>query len=112
MLNEPELRDTPLLVLANKQDAPGARDAAEISQALKLPLLQDRNWNITACSALDTSQDALQDRSRNVGGRNVLEGGKGSSSGLSKGLDEGMEWLSVSSCSFVSRHCDCLLNRC
>ena len=70
MLNEEELRDANLLVFANKQDQPGAKGAGEISEALKLGELRDRNWSIVACSAID-----------------------------GKGLDEGMDWLVVSSLS-------------
>lgn len=67
MLNEEELRDAALLVFANKQDQPGARGAGEISEALKLGELRDRNWSIVACSAID-----------------------------GKGITEGMDWLAVS----------------
>ena len=66
MLNEDELRDAALLVFANKQDQPGAKGAGEISEALKLGELRDRNWSIVACSAID-----------------------------GKGLNEGMDWLVV-----------------
>lgn len=66
MLNEEELRDSSLLVFANKQDQPGAKGAGEISEALKLGELRDRNWSIVACSAID-----------------------------GKGIDEGMDWLVV-----------------
>ncbi|RKF60191.1 ADP-ribosylation factor-like protein 1 [Erysiphe neolycopersici] len=64
MLNEDELKDAALLVFANKQDQPGAKGAGEISEALKLGELRDRNWSIVACSAVDGS-----------------------------GVDEGMDWL-------------------
>jgi ADP-ribosylation factor-like protein 1 len=53
MLNEEELRDAALLVFANKQDQPGAKGAGEISEALRLGELKDRNWSIVACSAID-----------------------------------------------------------
>ena len=66
MLNEDELRDAGLLVFANKQDQPGAKGAGEISEALQLGELRDRNWSIVACSAVDGS-----------------------------GIDEGMDWLVV-----------------
>lgn len=66
MLNEDELRDAALLVFANKQDQPGAKGAGEISEALKLGELRDRNWSIVACSAID-----------------------------GKGINEGMDWLVV-----------------
>src|ERR1700760_157300 len=67
MLNEDELKDAALLVFANKQDQPGAKGAGEISEALKLGELKDRNWSIVACSAID-----------------------------GRGVDEGMDWLVVS----------------
>lgn len=66
MLNEEELRDTALLVFANKQDQPGAKGAGEISEALQLGELRDRNWSIVACSAVD-----------------------------GRGINEGMDWLVV-----------------
>lgn len=52
MLGEDELRDASLLVFANKQDQPGVLGAAEISEALKLPSLKERNWSIFGCSAV------------------------------------------------------------
>jgi ADP-ribosylation factor-like protein 1 len=67
MLDEEELRDAALLVFANKQDQPGAKGAGEISEALKLAELKDRNWSIMACSAID-----------------------------GRGVNEGMDWLVVS----------------
>lgn len=67
MLSEEELREAALLVFANKQDQPGAKGAGEISEALKLAELRDRNWSIVACSAID-----------------------------GKGINEGMDWLVVS----------------
>ncbi|MCJ1339104.1 Arf GTPase arl1 [Bachmanniomyces sp. S44760] len=53
MLNEEELREAALLVFANKQDQPGAKGAGDISEALRLGELRDRNWSIVACSAVD-----------------------------------------------------------
>jgi ADP-ribosylation factor-like protein 1 len=67
MLNEEELKDAALLVFANKQDQPGAKGAGEISEALRVGELRDRNWSIMACSAVDGS-----------------------------GVSEGMDWLVVS----------------
>lgn len=66
MLNEDELRDAALLVFANKQDQPGAKGAGDISEALRLGELKDRNWTIVACSAID-----------------------------GRGVTEGMDWLVV-----------------
>lgn len=67
MLNEDELREAGLLVFANKQDQPGAKGAGDISEALRLGELRDRNWSIVACSAVD-----------------------------GRGINEGMDWLVVS----------------
>lgn len=67
MLNEDELKDAGLLVFANKQDQAGAKGAGEISEALNLSELRDRNWSIVACSAVDGS-----------------------------GIPDGMDWLVVS----------------
>jgi ADP-ribosylation factor-like protein 1 len=72
MLNEEELKDAALLVFANKQDQLGAKGAGEISQALKLGELRDRNWSIVACSAID-----------------------------GRGVSEGMDWLVVSISHFL-----------
>ena len=47
-----ELLGSALLVLANKQDVPGAATAMEISQHLKLHALKEISWQIQACSAL------------------------------------------------------------
>ena len=55
MLNEDELKEAALLVFANKKDQPGAKGAGEISEALRLGELRDRNWSIVACSAVDGS---------------------------------------------------------
>ena len=72
MLQEDELREVALLVFANKQDQPGAKGAGEISEALKLGELKDRNWSIVACSAID-----------------------------GRGVDEGMDWLVVRWLTFI-----------
>lgn len=78
MLNEEELKDAALLVFANKQDQPGAKGAGDISQALRLGELRDRNWSIMACSAVDGS-----------------------------GVTEGMDWLVVSSIYSPKVRCTC-----
>lgn len=85
MLNEEELRDAALLVFANKQDQPGSKGAGEISEALNLAELRDRNWSIVACSAVDGS-----------------------------GVNEGMDWLVVSGSAIVVVAIEgiLLMNRC
>ncbi|KAJ1643446.1 Arf GTPase arl1 [Coemansia erecta] len=52
MLSEDELQQSVLLVFANKQDMKGAMSAAEISEALGLPRLRNRQWGIYKTSAL------------------------------------------------------------
>lgn len=41
----------PLLVLANKQDQPGAMPPAELAELLGLPQLEDMDWRISGCNA-------------------------------------------------------------
>ncbi|XP_054027411.1 ADP-ribosylation factor 1-like [Dryobates pubescens] len=57
VLEDDELRDAVLLVLANKQDLPNAMNAAEITDKLGLHSLRHRNWYIQATCA--TSGDGL-----------------------------------------------------
>jgi ADP-ribosylation factor-like protein 1 len=46
MLEEEDLKDAILLVMANKQDQQGALQAAGIAEAMALPSLKKRQWNI------------------------------------------------------------------
>jgi ADP-ribosylation factor-like protein 1 len=52
MLEEEELRDSILLVFANKQDQKGALNAQQISDGLGLPEVRNRQWSIQETSAL------------------------------------------------------------
>eukprot|EP01104_Vermistella_antarctica_P004654 TRINITY_DN15074_c0_g1_i1.p1 TRINITY_DN15074_c0_g1~~TRINITY_DN15074_c0_g1_i1.p1 ORF type:complete len:208 (-),score=24.24 TRINITY_DN15074_c0_g1_i1:108-650(-) len=52
MLEEDELSEAALLVFANKQDLPGAMSAAEITEALNLTSLKNRDWSIFKTSAM------------------------------------------------------------
>lgn len=65
MLEEEELKNTILLVFANKQDMKGALSEAEVSTQLGLVNIKDRQWHICKTSALH-----------------------------GQGLQEGLEWLS------------------
>jgi small GTP-binding protein len=56
-LNEDELRDCPVLVLANKQDLPNAMSVAEVTDKLGLHSIRGRQWYIQSCCA--TSGDGL-----------------------------------------------------
>ncbi|OLY82518.1 ADP-ribosylation factor-like protein 1 [Smittium mucronatum] len=59
MLDEEELRNSVLLVFANKQDIEGAMTAAEISVSLGLTRLKNRQWAIYRTSA--TKGEGLHD---------------------------------------------------
>ncbi|RKP06787.1 ADP-ribosylation factor family-domain-containing protein [Thamnocephalis sphaerospora] len=52
MLEEEELRDSVLLVFANKQDMPGAMSEVEVTEALGLSALRNRTWTIYKTSAV------------------------------------------------------------
>jgi len=65
MLDEEELKDAALCVFANKQDLPGAMSSAQVSEALGLSGIKNREWSIFHTSAT-----------------------KG------EGLSEGLDWLS------------------
>ncbi|KAJ8981243.1 hypothetical protein NQ317_005757 [Molorchus minor] len=51
MLSEDELRDSVLLVFANKQDLPNSMSTAELTDKLKLNTLKNRRWYIQATCA-------------------------------------------------------------
>merc|ERR1712003_540171 len=57
MLNEDEMRDAVLLVLANKQDLPNSMTASEITEKLGLHNMRHRQWFIQSTCA--TSGDGL-----------------------------------------------------
>ncbi|XP_050209969.1 ADP-ribosylation factor 1 isoform X2 [Mercurialis annua] len=65
ILGDGELKDTTLLVFANKQDSPNAMRIDEVADKLGLHALRERSWFIQSCSAM-----------------------------LGKGLYEGLDWLS------------------
>ena len=51
LLDEDELRDAALLVLANKQDLPNAMKVQEVTERLGLNKLRNRQWYIQGASA-------------------------------------------------------------
>ncbi|CAH2000223.1 unnamed protein product [Acanthoscelides obtectus] len=51
MLSEEELRDSVLLIFANKQDLPNSMSTAELTDKLKLNTLRNRKWYIQATCA-------------------------------------------------------------
>mmetsp|Transcript_48043 Transcript_48043/g.138368 ORF Transcript_48043/g.138368 Transcript_48043/m.138368 type:complete len:195 (-) Transcript_48043:257-841(-) len=69
LLAEAELQDSQLLVLANKQDAPGAKTLEEVGRRLRLQRIRGRRWVLHAASAkqgfgMHESLDWLQDELR------------------------------------------------
>jgi ADP-ribosylation factor-like protein 1 len=52
MLEEEELKDTILLVFANKQDSKGALNAQQVSDAMGLSDIKNRQWSISETAAL------------------------------------------------------------
>lgn len=52
LLKEERLAGASLLVLANKQDLPGALSSSDIERALRLPEIKTHNWTICAVSAV------------------------------------------------------------
>jgi ADP-ribosylation factor-like protein 1 len=52
MFEEDELKETILLVMANKQDQKNAMSEAEVSKALALHTIRDRAWHIVKTCAL------------------------------------------------------------
>jgi len=57
LLNEEELRQAPVLILANKQDLPTAMSVSEITRELRLSDIKDRPFHIQGCCA--TTGDGL-----------------------------------------------------
>lgn len=53
MLMDNRLKRVPLLVFANKQDLPNAMTASEVAEGLGLVRLEERTWEIKACTAVD-----------------------------------------------------------
>jgi len=52
MLNHEHLKNSKLLVFANKQDLKGAMTSAEISEILGLGNIKDHSYHIQGCCAL------------------------------------------------------------
>ena len=54
-----EVRGVPLLVLANKQDLPGAASADKLTELLLLATVTDRRWIV--CNTVATSNEGLKE---------------------------------------------------
>jgi hypothetical protein len=59
LVQEEELKSTVLLVFANKQDQKGAMSEVEVSQALGLHAIKDRQWHI--CKSAATKGEGLSE---------------------------------------------------
>ena len=64
MLVNNDLQDASILIFANKQDLPGAKNPLELTEAYSLSEIQNHSWKIQGCCAL-----------------------------TGEGLDEGLDWL-------------------
>ena len=53
LVNEEQLKEVAVLVLANKQDRPGAMSTDEITEKLELCAIRSRNWLIQGCCAVN-----------------------------------------------------------
>ncbi|KAL5285081.1 ARL3 family protein [Megaselia abdita] len=68
ILSDERLRGVPLLVFANKQDLPTAMSASEVAEKIKLVELENRTWQIQACSAIkgDGVKDGMNWACKNI----------------------------------------------
>jgi ADP-ribosylation factor-like protein 1 len=72
LLDEEELRNSLLLVFANKQDCPGALPPGEVAKSLGVGAINNRSWTIIPSSAatgdgLELGMDWLCERLREAG---------------------------------------------
>ena len=51
-VQEEELKDAILLIFANKQDQKGAYNAAQITEAMELSKIKNRQWSIQETAAI------------------------------------------------------------
>ncbi|XP_053308931.1 uncharacterized protein LOC128471099 [Spea bombifrons] len=51
LLEDYDLADIPVIVLANKQDVEGARSPSDIARLLELEKVKDRKWAVSGCCA-------------------------------------------------------------
>ncbi|XP_071967528.1 uncharacterized protein [Engystomops pustulosus] len=57
ILENDEMRGVPFVVMANKQDLPGARKPGELSELLRLRKMKGHQWHVQGCCA--TTGDGL-----------------------------------------------------
>jgi small GTP-binding protein len=76
LLREEELKETVVLVLANKQDLPNAVSVSELTERLGLHRLRDRAWNVQACCGItgDGLKEGFEWLSQSIGRNEVKKG--------------------------------------
>ena len=52
LLVNTDLKDASILILANKQDLPTSKSAADLTESYSLNEIQNHNWKIQGCCAL------------------------------------------------------------
>lgn len=52
LIDDPDLRDAVVLVLANKQDMPYAMSADEVSSTLEMNTVKDKEWYVQPSNAI------------------------------------------------------------
>ncbi|XP_048090717.1 ADP-ribosylation factor-like protein 11 [Alosa alosa] len=52
ILSDANMKDVPLMVLANKKDLPNSMTIREVSNQLDLPSYKERTWEMQGCSAV------------------------------------------------------------
>ena len=53
LILHPDLRETPILVYANKQDLEDSVGVEQIAEELNLTSIRNHDWTIVPCSAMD-----------------------------------------------------------
>ncbi|GFN76141.1 ADP-ribosylation factor 1 [Plakobranchus ocellatus] len=68
IINSPEMQGVPVVVVANKQDLPGALSTAKIADGLGLRELRDRKWYVQGACAVngDGIYEAMHEMARLV----------------------------------------------
>lgn len=72
MLMDNRLKEVPLLIFANKQDLPNAMTSSEVAEAIGLVRLEERTWQIKACSAVEGSGIKVSKHKNYKAFRNIL----------------------------------------
>jgi len=70
VLSEEALRDSSVLIFANKQDMPGAASVSEIAEVFGMNGIRQKNWHVQGCTAVtgDGIVEGLEWLSKSVSG--------------------------------------------